>query len=48
MKKLFWFSCGAVFGGVVVYLYSRLSESQKRYIIHLAKQIPDLAARMQV
>ena len=45
MKRYFWLVLGTVLGVVVVVLFLQLSESQKRRIVYLAKQVPYLPAR---
>jgi hypothetical protein len=45
MKSVRWFIFGIAFAALLVFIYTNLSESQKRYLAHIAKQIPFLPAR---
>jgi hypothetical protein len=48
MKKRFWLRLSILIGFGMVYAYSRLSDSKKRYIAYLVRQIPYLPARYSV
>ena len=48
MKKFFWFLSGILCATGAFYLYSQMSESHKRYVTHLLKQVPYMAARYKV
>jgi hypothetical protein len=45
MKRPLWFKLGIILALVAVLVYSRMSESQRRYVAHLVKQIPYMPAR---
>jgi hypothetical protein len=45
MKRPLWFKLGFILALAAVLVYSQLSESQRRYIAHLVKQIPFMPAR---
>lgn len=45
MKRLRWFILGIIFAAILLLIYSRLDESQKRFVKHLAKQVPYMPAR---
>jgi hypothetical protein len=45
MKRYIWFIIGVILAVLIVVTYSRLSESQKRYLAHLGRQIPYLPGR---
>ncbi len=48
MKKRFWILAGLSCIALGLYGYSQLSQSQKRYIAHIIKQVRYMPARYQV
>jgi hypothetical protein len=48
MKRYFWLVMGTILGVVAVVLFLQLSESQKRRIIYMVRQVPYLPARYYV
>ena len=48
MKSVRWFIYGVAFAAILVFIYTKLNESQKRTLGHLAKQLPFLPARYYV
>ena len=44
-KRRFWFRIGIILAFLLVYGYSRLSVSKKRYIAYLLRNLPYLPAR---
>lgn len=47
-KSRFWFRLGIILAFLLVFGYSRLSVSKKRYISYLLRNLPHLPARYVV
>ena len=48
MKKIIWFSIGILAALALILFYLQLTETQKRYLVYFARQIPYLPARYMV
>jgi hypothetical protein len=48
MKKISWFFSGFACAAILFAFYLRLTESQKRYLNHLLKQVRYLPSRYKV